>query len=420
VVDLAALRRGGGGGGGGPPFASLAARKLHDAKSTARQVSRTGEAPSRAHTTEIPRRRRGSIHAHQRPQKKAASTVSGSQPTIREITAAASTRAADQALYGTAGSAPQSPSAAAAAAQSSPVPTAASGSPFASTAAPSSPSLVASAAAARALSGEQSLSLNLPYLMRHIQDTGALLDMLFPLQVPPNAISNDGSGAPVAESSAHAAESAAAMVSVQTVSTDPASREAVVALHAALRARLQARRARPTGLCAIRRSIYSDLFSELVRQVTIEEPARGLLLARVRENDEHALRVHAALLREGENYVAGKLLQSTQSVTVLNERLAQLQREKMQLEVRRHDLQNARRELEQHFEERRQLRHAQQQDELNYLRRANQQLSLRLKMETERASAGGGSIGGNAAGGSGEGGSDGGAGQSSAATTAVA
>lgn len=393
AIDLAALRRAAANGGtsspshaharsteaaavattttrnGTTPVISLAARKLHDAKSAARQVSRMGEAPSRAHTTVILGQRRGSTSIQRQPLPKTAGTI-------------VSHRTADQPSYGSAGSAPPSPSAAP---QPPPPPSYTRGAAVSNEDVDSAPLITAAAAAATASAEEQGLAPNLPYLMRHTQDTGALLDTLFPLQFQQQmgGSSTGGAGESTSE----------ALVAVQTVSAAPASREAVMALHAALRARLEARRARPTGLCSIRRSIYADLFSELVRQVTVEEPARGLLLARVRENDEHALHVHAALLREGESFAASKLLQDTQSTTALLGRLSELQTEKTQLEVRRHNLQNVRQELERRFEEQRQIRHAQQQDELNYLRRANQQLSLRLKIETERASAGGGAGG---------------------------
>lgn len=391
-IDLVALRRAAEEKSGSPAHAatntlsrstpsssSLAARKLHEAKSAARHVSHIGDVPSRAHTTEMPGRRKG-------PR----STLNVDHAAVQHLSAPPSTRAADVSTFGAAGSAPTSPSAAARSANAqrgAALPT--NGSVFANhkTDDQGMAMYAAAAAASPASSDAHDLSLHLPYLMRHIQDTGALLDLLFPLQP-----TQGDAGSTRAKQDA-----VADVASVQTVSTAPASREEVMALHSTLRARLEARRARPAGLCGIRRAIYTDLFSELVRQVTVEEPTRGLLLARVRENEEHALHVHAALLREGENFVAGKLLQDTQNMTVLQARLSDLRGEKTQLEVRRHDLQDARQELERRIEEQRLARRAQQQDELNYLRRANQQLSLRLKMETERASTG---TGGDVAGGS--------------------
>jgi dynein light intermediate chain len=45
---------------------------------------------------------------------------------------------------------------------------------------------------------------------------------------------------------------------------------------------LQQRQARETGICPVRRELYSQAFDELIRQVTINCAERGLLLLRVR------------------------------------------------------------------------------------------------------------------------------------------
>ena len=44
--------------------------------------------------------------------------------------------------------------------------------------------------------------------------------------------------------------------------------------------RLQQRQARETGICPVRRELYSQTFDELIRQITIECAERGLLLLR--------------------------------------------------------------------------------------------------------------------------------------------
>lgn len=216
----------------------------------------------------------------------------------------------------------------------------------------------------------------LPRLMWNINDAQALLNTIFPPVVEDDATTSPGGGVPSG-----------------FVSTKPASREEVSALHAALRSRLELRRAQPDGICAIRRAIYDDLFAELVRQTTIEEPARGVLLERVRVDAMHSLQVQAELLSSGEAFATQKFLQSTEGSDALHRRLENLRREKSELEARRHALGIVRVSIEHRLEEERQALRKQQHDELNYLRRANQQLSLRLKIETERATAAGAASG---------------------------
>ncbi|KAK7196934.1 Axonemal inner arm dynein light chain [Novymonas esmeraldas] len=401
TINLVALRRAQAGGGASafvgssptgavPAAPSLAARRLQDAKRAAQSVhqhARDGTAPSasgaaRAQTLPNHGRKKGPL---------AGADTNGDATGARSAAAASTTSNAAQrweadARQGTGAPVPPSPNTRSAQQREH------TSAPGIATTTTTTPAVAAAAAA----EGQQ-VSMSMPYLMRHIHDTGALLDTLFPVQ-PPQQQQQRGIGcgssaaspwATAVDSDESERDSRGELVYAQTVSAAPSFREDVMQLHATLQARLEARRARPTGLCHIRRALYHELFSELVRQVTIEEPARGLVLARVREEAEHSLQVHAALLREGERFAAGKLLQDSHDAVVLQERLAALQGQKAVLEVRQHELLEACKEVEQRFEEERQVRHKQQQDELNYLRRANQQLSLRLKMETERESAAG-------------------------------
>jgi dynein light intermediate chain len=50
---------------------------------------------------------------------------------------------------------------------------------------------------------------------------------------------------------------------------------------------LTERQAKKTGICPIREELYSQTFDEIIRQVAVDCPERGLLLMRVR--DEHKM-----------------------------------------------------------------------------------------------------------------------------------
>lgn len=213
-------------------------------------------------------------------------------------------------------------------------------------------------------------------------------------------------------------------VSVQTVSCAPATRDQVTALHDALRERLQHRRAEPTGLCPIRREVYGDVFSEVTRQVAVDEPGRGVLLQWIREEAERSLEVHADLVARGHAFSERKAAEAltgaaaitttttkgsggggfssssssapawqsassqSQSLSVgaLRARLEVLRGDHAAIERRHHDCLVARDALEKRFDNENVARAKLQQDELAYLRRANQQLSVKLKAETEKAS----------------------------------
>ncbi|KAM7542261.1 hypothetical protein Aperf_G00000009708 [Anoplocephala perfoliata] len=73
---------------------------------------------------------------------------------------------------------------------------------------------------------------------------------------------------------------------IQEVSSAPASRAEVVLLMKQLDQQLEARGAKMTGICPVRRELFSQVFDELIRQLTIQCTERGLLLLRVR-NEVH-------------------------------------------------------------------------------------------------------------------------------------
>ena len=83
----------------------------------------------------------------------------------------------------------------------------------------------------------------------------------------------------------------------QVVDTSPASREALVALHTALDERLARLQARPSGICPAREQLFSELFDELIRQVALEGPERGLMLLRARDELRMTLMCHLSLHR---------------------------------------------------------------------------------------------------------------------------
>ena len=62
-----------------------------------------------------------------------------------------------------------------------------------------------------------------------------------------------------------------------------AEREDLVTLTKELDKKLTERQAKDSGLCPVREELFSQCFDEIIRQVTINSPERGLLLHRVRD-----------------------------------------------------------------------------------------------------------------------------------------
>ena len=85
---------------------------------------------------------------------------------------------------------------------------------------------------------------------------------------------------------------------VQFVSKEPASRQQVRALRERLEEKLLSRQARQEGICQVRRELYSQCLDEIIRQLTLICPDRGLLLLRLR--DEYRLTLHACMVSGGD------------------------------------------------------------------------------------------------------------------------
>eukprot|EP01013_Petalomonas_cantuscygni_P033027 TRINITY_DN5980_c0_g1_i2.p2 TRINITY_DN5980_c0_g1~~TRINITY_DN5980_c0_g1_i2.p2 ORF type:complete len:213 (-),score=18.44 TRINITY_DN5980_c0_g1_i2:247-885(-) len=78
---------------------------------------------------------------------------------------------------------------------------------------------------------------------------------------------------------------------VQYVSRQAATRADVIALAQSFDTLLVRRKSRLRGLCAVRSDCYSQLFDEILRQCLLEDPDRGLLLLRIR--NEMRMRIAA-------------------------------------------------------------------------------------------------------------------------------
>ena len=79
------------------------------------------------------------------------------------------------------------------------------------------------------------------------------------------------------------------------VSSRAPTREDVINLQRIWDGQLQERQARETGICAIREHLNSQAFDELIRQMTINLPERGLLAVRVRDEAKMTIDTYQTL-----------------------------------------------------------------------------------------------------------------------------
>ncbi|NWV54333.1 IDLC protein, partial [Daphoenositta chrysoptera] len=161
---------------------------------------------------------------------------------------------------------------------------------------------------------------------------------------------------------------------VQEVSTAPSTRRDVVLLQEQLDRQLQQRQARETGLCPVRRELYSQCFDELIRQTTVSCAERGLLLLRVRDELRLTLAAYQALYESSLAFGVRKALQAEQGKAHMERRIAELEEENRELEKQVSEEKAKCEAIERQENERREIEEKKHSEEVLFLKRTNQQL----------------------------------------------
>merc|ERR1719198_2316286 len=119
---------------------------------------------------------------------------------------------------------------------------------------------------------------------------------------------------------------------MQYVSKDPATRLDVITLQELLDKRLLERQARETGICPVREDLYQQCFDELIRQVTLDGPERGLLLLRVRDEIRMTIDAYKILYESSVTFGVRKQLQAGEGMGEMETKIEELEASKRSLE----------------------------------------------------------------------------------------
>ncbi|ESN93509.1 hypothetical protein HELRODRAFT_157857 [Helobdella robusta] len=166
---------------------------------------------------------------------------------------------------------------------------------------------------------------------------------------------------------------------IQHVSSTPATRSDVVNIQELLDKKLQQRQARETGICPVRRELYSQCFDELIRQVTINCAERGLLLLRVRDEIRLTLDAYQVLYESSVAFGMRKCLQSEQGKVDMIKQIEDLTREKAELERQVAEEKARCEQTERRYQEQKHLEEKKHSDEVQFLKKINQQLKVQLE-----------------------------------------
>ena len=142
---------------------------------------------------------------------------------------------------------------------------------------------------------------------------------------------------------------------------------------------LQERQAREAGICPVREELYSQCFDELIRQVTIEAPERGLLLLRVRDEARMSTAAYQTLFQSSVAFGARKTQQSEQGNLELTRKIDELESTKRALQTQVQELRGLHEAIERRNAEMKALEDKKVLDEVEFLTHQAQQLEAFVK-----------------------------------------
>ena len=166
---------------------------------------------------------------------------------------------------------------------------------------------------------------------------------------------------------------------VQYVSPIPASREKSRALFKALEQRKKEKRAREKGICPVRQELYSQCFDEIIRQVTIDSPERGLLLLRVRDEIKMTIASYQTLYESAQLYGIRKQVQAEDSKEELKKELLEKEQKNIELTNKKILLEDKLASLKKHFAERNEIESTKREKDITFLKQQKENLERFLR-----------------------------------------
>jgi dynein light intermediate chain, axonemal len=166
---------------------------------------------------------------------------------------------------------------------------------------------------------------------------------------------------------------------MQYVSREPGSRLDVIALQEQLDKRLTERKAREYGICSAREQLYAQCFDELIRQITIDSPERGLLLMHTRNELRTTVDAYKILYHNSMIFGNKKQLRAEQGIEELEEQVVRLETQRTSSEVQLSELRMLLDQFEKKETEKRNADEKRRKEEIEFLKYQQQQLEAFLK-----------------------------------------
>ena len=165
------------------------------------------------------------------------------------------------------------------------------------------------------------------------------------------------------------------------VSLNKPCRSDVISLQKMWDEQLQIRQARETGICAIREELNEEALNEIIRQITISLPERGLLSLRIRDEAKMSIETYQILYQSSLAFGMRKCLSAQSEAVALNEEIGELKEKRAKLKQTLKELQIEKQNHEKKYNEQNQIDQRNQNQEKEYLK--HQQKALQNYLKTE-------------------------------------
>ena len=166
---------------------------------------------------------------------------------------------------------------------------------------------------------------------------------------------------------------------MQHICKEPATCLDVITLQEKLDRKLAERKARETGICPVREEMYSQCMVELIRQVALDSPERGLLLMRTRDEVNMTIDAYKTLYSSSVTFGIKKQLKAEQGIPALEEATESLTHSNSKLEIEVQELRSKLEIIEKREAERRMGEEKKRKEELDFLKYQGQHLDSFLK-----------------------------------------
>ena len=166
---------------------------------------------------------------------------------------------------------------------------------------------------------------------------------------------------------------------VQYVSHQQATRVDVAKLREMLDQKLMERQARESGICPVREELFSQCFDEIIRQVTLREAERGLLLLRIRDEIKMTIAAYQTLYQSSMTFAMRKQIQAEYGKADLDRRIEEYEQKKSEKEQKIIQLRSKLDAIEKRDTERREIDAKKRADDIGFIKMQEVHLGSFLK-----------------------------------------